>query len=86
MHKITKNSLNFLDFTEEDLEKIKDLAKKNWEFDQLPGNNPSKWPENLDNFLEQLQNQKEYGLFFLINEPDYNQTEFFQKARKQLQH
>lgn len=48
------------------VDKLREHALSPWNFDTLPGNNPSNWPQGLDKFIERLESLPMLSLF---NEP-----------------
>jgi hypothetical protein len=48
--------------------KIKECALYNWNFMKIKGNNPSKWPIDLQYFLKSV---KDVPYLHFFNEPDH---------------
>ncbi|KAL4466976.1 hypothetical protein ABPG74_010573 [Tetrahymena malaccensis] len=74
-----QNSFGLVEDFDSEIQKIKDCALDQWNFNKLKGNNPSKWPFDLSDFIKDIKKQP---LLSQFNEPEFFNQEFINKVKQ----
>ncbi|KAL4510149.1 hypothetical protein ABPG72_010342 [Tetrahymena utriculariae] len=75
----SQNSFGLVEDFDSEIQKIKDCALDQWNFNKLKGNNPSKWPFDLSDFIKDIKKQP---LLSQFNEPEFFNQEFINKVKQ----